>query len=263
METNEDNQNEDRPSTSELLGTAPEQIDRQGREEEEFVYTSEPKQGNFFQMYIGTASIILVLLGITSLGIWFFTAGTEEPSEPVSITPVNFFSIEDRGEIELTGSTDITYEINQIVENNSINSGFLQIYFTETTDTGKRLIGGEGLLNRLAEEGDTVGIYLENDFMYGFHASTDDEMYPYLVFNVRDYDRAYGKMLQTENAFVEALQALSFPPAGEFSDDIIQNQDVRAATGGAGRRFYYSFPRQNILVVTTNESTLRAIFDRL
>ncbi|MEX2514547.1 MAG: hypothetical protein WD335_00230 [Candidatus Paceibacterota bacterium] len=266
MENTNDNQTdgaEDRPTPEELLGTSRQQLERQGKEVTgELVYEEEASSHTFFQLYIGIASILLVILGIVALGIWFFSSSGEEPSEPVSITPERFFSISERTEIELLPSTNISEAVEAASDLGQPTGTFTQIYFTHTTEAGKRLAGAGELIRRLGDDGRSIAAYLANDFMYGFY-TTDDAQHPYLVLRVIDYERAYGTMLQAEESLVDALRALGFPPVRDFSDIIVQNQDVRVATGGAGRSFFYSFPRGDTLVITTDQAVLREIFSRL
>jgi hypothetical protein len=263
MENSKDNQGNDRPSTSELLGTAPEQIKRQNGDNDEVIYTTEPEDSNFFQVYIGIASIVLVILGLIALSIWFFTIEDTQPTEPTAVTPEHFFNVKMSEKIQLSTSTDITARIKSIEETELLSNSFLQIYFTQQTASGERLIGGGELMQQLVEDQQSVGTYLSDAFMYGLYVDEKGEKYPYIIFEVMDYNNAYGSMLQTEDVFVKALETLTFPGVSNFSDDIIQNQDVRVATNDAGGYFYYSFPRQNKLVVTTSRTTLREIFNRL
>jgi hypothetical protein len=263
MEYDDNNSNDDRPSTSKLLGTSPEQIKRQNGGGDEAVYRNESPKHTLYNLYIGTASIILVILGIVILGIWFFSAPNDGGEETVSITPERFFAINDREEIQLQTSTDIQQRLKTLRETDLAAESFLQIYFTQTSEKGKRLVTGPGLLQRLSEGRQSIAPYINDAYMLGYYTDAEGAQYPYLVFKVRDYERSYGTLLQTESTLVSDLRELSFPPVAEFSDAIILNQDVRVATGGAGRYLYYSFPRRDTLVITTNETVLREIFNRL
>lgn len=267
METNEDNQNEDRPSAPELLGTSAEQIKRQGERAEE--YEPDPVAGSqseskVYQLYIGIASLLLLLLGLAALGIWYFADTNNNKSEEVvDVTPSSLIYAGSKKEIEVTAFSRIRDQVRQISTDDLRKNSFSQIFFTRTTDGKKSLVATETLLNQLSQDQVLLGAYLGNNFMYGTYKDQEGDTSRYVIFAITNYDNAYGTMLQTESAVIGALTSLEFPRIDGFSDVVIKNQDVRVGGASDGTRVYYSFPRQNRLVITTSEEALREIFDRI
>lgn len=104
------------------------------------------------------------------------------------------------------------------------------------------------------------------DAMIGVHAF--DRNQPFIILKVSAYDRSFNAMLAWEKEMARALDsffapidARSRPPSLSFSDDIIQNLDIR--TSQEAWPILYTFPDQRTLIITTNEFTLREILTRL
>lgn len=267
MENPEDNQNEDRPSAPELLGTAPEQVKRQGEEAEQYEMdpVSEPGSNNsLFQLYIGIASLILLILGLVALGVWLYAGGASNPTESAEeVTPSSLIYAEKKQEVEVENFNTILNKLDRVSAEDLQNNAFSQIYFTHTANGQKSLLEADELLNQLSDNKALIAGYVADNFMYGIYKDETGEESTYLILGITNYDNAYGTMLQTEEELVSALVDLGFPRARDFTDVLIQNQDVRIAGGSGGARIFYSFPRQNRLVITTSEKALREIFDRL
>lgn len=266
MESNEDNQNEDRPSAPELLGTSPDQIKRQGEPVEQYDsdINKEPyRASNVFQLYVGIASLILLLLGLIAVGVWFYTSPVSEPEVASVVAPSSLIYTESKKELEISSLSGLHDQVQRLSAEELDENTFSQIFFTQVTDGQKSLISAETLLNELSREPILLGAYLADNFMYGTYKDRGGDVTQYIIFSVTSYDNAYGTMLQTENSVIGALENLGFPRIDEFSDIIVQNQDVRVGGGADGTRLFYSFPRHNRMVITTGESALREIFDRL
>ncbi len=107
--------------------------------------------------------------------------------------------------------------------------------------------------------------------MVGAHAF--DHTQPFLIITVSTYDRAFEAMLGWETRMDEGLgdffkpaslsptSIASTPPALTFSDRTLQNIDIRESQ--LAWHIVYSFPRRDLIIITTNESTLREIITRL
>lgn len=100
----------------------------------------------------------------------------------------------------------------------------------------------------------------------GVHAF--DRNQPFIIFEIGAYDRAYAALLSWEETMGASLGAF-FTPTGKtgasprltFSDDIIRNLDVRRSQNEWP--IIYTFPERGLLIITTNEFTLREILTRL
>ncbi|MBV9349677.1 MAG: hypothetical protein JO026_02905, partial [Patescibacteria group bacterium] len=102
----------------------------------------------------------------------------------------------------------------------------------------------------------------------GIHAFNHDQ--PLLLITVSGYDFAFQGMLTWEPTLSTSLGDF-YAPAGApsspnapvltFTDAVTDNIDVRKSN--AEWPIIWGFPRQDLLIITTNESTLREVMTRL
>lgn len=103
------------------------------------------------------------------------------------------------------------------------------------------------------------------DAMVGVHAF--DRTQPFVILKIGAYDRVFGALLKWEPDMARGLGAFfaprggGTPPTLTFKDTIIDNLDVRVSQ--SAWPILYAFPAQNLLVITTNEYTLREVLTRL
>lgn len=106
------------------------------------------------------------------------------------------------------------------------------------------------------------------DTMIGIHAFDGNQ--PFIIFRIAAYDRAFATTLQGESNMARSLGTFFAPsgqppPAGPptlvFRDAIIENLDVRRSQDAWP--IVYTFPSQYLLIVTTNEYTVREVLARL
>jgi hypothetical protein len=104
------------------------------------------------------------------------------------------------------------------------------------------------------------------DVMIGIHAF--DRNQPFIIFRISAYDRSFAAALAWEPAMARSLGTFFAPlnapdtvPRITFSDAVLQNIDVRRS--GNVWPILYAFPTQDLLIITTNEYTLREILTRL
>lgn len=269
MSDHPQNKSNNRPSTAELLGTAKKQVERQGEavssdNDEASRWESGDK---IYQTFIGIASITLVILGIIALGSWLWIAtNSEDPESQPTITPADFIYTETTREINLNDGTNVGNKIEQAIDVVNVQSGgFLQFYFTTTANGQRQLLSVQEFFNRLSEPEIAVPVtrYMADDFMYGIYNGPETTG-RYLIFSITNYNKAYGSLLQSESELINSIQSLGFTADVELSDTIINNQDVRFATSSeSSEGIYYAFPQSDRLIITTNEATLRAVFNRL
>lgn len=105
----------------------------------------------------------------------------------------------------------------------------------------------------------------------GIHAA--DHTQPFLLISVSAYDRAFAGMLAWEGTIgdtlgnffapnsVSAQSIAAHAPALSFEDVVLQNLDARESQDVWP--ILYTFPRRDLLLITTNQSTLREILSRL
>lgn len=220
--------------------------------------------GGFYNAFIRAVSVILILLGLIALGTWGWLVISSEGPEPApDITPTNFFYATVNKEIPTSTSTQLASKVTEIRETTPLEAdSFSNFYFTHTIDNKKYKMSSEEFLESLAAENLAVTDYMTDDFMYGQFQNEAGERTQYFVFEITDYESAYGSMLQDESTIADTFTQIEFEAAEIFTDEIIQNQDVRR-TGSSSNGIFYSFPRQNRLVIASDRATLVEVFERL
>ncbi len=115
---------------------------------------------------------------------------------------------------------------------------------------------------------------LSGEFFFGIH--TVDKNAPILLIPVTSYAHAFSGMLAWEEQMNADLSPIFTPVAAltvdesgiptkrTFSDLVMRNYDVRALKDDAGNiQLYYSFPTQNILVISESPYSFNEILSRL
>lgn len=104
------------------------------------------------------------------------------------------------------------------------------------------------------------------DVMVGIHSF--DRNQPFILMEIAAYDRSFNALLGAEAELGRNLQAFFAPhnATGEsprllFHDAVIRNIDVRQSD--SVWPILYSYPQRTLVVITTNEFTLREIMSRL
>lgn len=129
-------------------------------------------------------------------------------------------------------------------------------------------------------------------YMVGFY-NNNSQWDPFLILSVTSYDNAFAGMLQWENGMATDLaplytsttpkvlptqatstiasttsttspQTVTLSLSPTFTDMFISNKNVRVlAIPGQKPLLLYSFPQQNVLVITTSAAAMNEIFNRL
>lgn len=149
-----------------------------------------------------------------------------------------------------------------------------QIYFTQKDLTSKTIVTTEQLFSMLElKTPDTLKRTLSSNFTLGVHAFSGNG--PFLLFQVDSYPTAFtGMMTWEQSLFEEWYQLFGIDVSGEnkyllgepFRDKVIQNQDTRAIIDKTGTAiFFYAFlgEKKDLLIITTKESTLKEVLNRL
>lgn len=138
---------------------------------------------------------------------------------------------------------------------------------------------------------------VETNFSYGIIVL--DENYPFLIIETSFYQNAFASMLNWEEAILEDLPFIareveprqvviqaptSTPETGtsttgqatsteeivfveqevSFKDKVVSNHDTRVAQTEEGETvFLYAFPRENLLIVTSDEKAFETLLDRM
>lgn len=104
------------------------------------------------------------------------------------------------------------------------------------------------------------------DIMVGIHSF--DRNQPFIILSVAAYDRSLSALLAWESDMARDLGAFFKPTAGAlpaptltFSDAVVQNVDVRRSQ--EAWPIIYAYPARTLVIITTNEFTLREVMARL
>ncbi len=104
------------------------------------------------------------------------------------------------------------------------------------------------------------------DIMIGVHSF--DRNQPFLILSLLTFDRTFSALLGWEkeagralNSFYAPINSIGEAPDLVFSDSIIQNLDVRKSQ--STWPIMYTYPSRVMVVLTTNEFTLREVMTRL
>jgi len=158
----------------------------------------------------------------------------------------------------------------------------IQLYFTKRIpleeggqETGKALITIQQLAELLDfRMSDTLLRFLESDFTFGFHSTTQNS--PFLILKTRSFEDTFPEMLKWEETILEDLRSIFIEDNIVFSKDklrenryqfkdiVIKNKDARAILDGGGKiLFAYCFSDNETIIITTNKLTLQEIIERL
>ena len=255
------------------------------------VIAEEKKRGNIFSKVTKTAkknialsviSILLIVAGILSV----FLLNYLKPTPIIKISDIVLETIiysEYQRELflEQPGKLKLTKLIQNEIDDINIPLGSLiHFYLTqqsknEDAQVGKILLSAQQLLFLIdARVSETLLRFLEPNFMFGFHSSAGDR--PFLLLKTRSFENSFSEMLKWEENMIEDLRSIFIEDNPvlsvnrlretkyQFCDVVVRNKDARAILDGGGKiLFIYSFADKNTIVITTNQTTLQEIFDRL
>lgn len=208
------------------------------------------------------AAIGLLFFGCVALAIAFLVT-REQPVAPqrMAMIPINYSEL-----VAIQSEKPTIDVLAELRQDTDLRLGEMKEFIL--TEFGVPLQGSEvltlfGAPNLLARNSTNV--------LVGIHAF--DRNQPFILVSVSAYDLAFEGMLQWEDTLAESLGGFfapyksardtqtAKPPRMTFSDRVYQNIDVRES--GAEWKILYAFPRRDLLLITTNESTLREVITRL
>lgn len=208
--------------------------------------------------FVVAMSALAVVLGVVVVAVAFFltTKDSAVPALPAGIIFPNTTLV-----LEHTRGVALSTLLAEERNTAQLSLGEVErIVVTEdgvplsASDTAGRL----GIPNAIARE--------VVDIMVGIHAF--DRTQPFIILSVVTYDRTFNAMLLWEKdmgralgAWFAPLNAQSEAPNLSFSDAIFRNLDVRKSQDAYP--VVYTYPARTLLVITTNEFTLREITTRL
>jgi hypothetical protein len=209
------------------------------------------------------AAVFLLLLGggIASAAFLLFGSTPASPALEASIIPLN-----ERGQVAIASRNPAPLTLAEARATAKLSLG--EIEGVTVTDNGAALSPYEiltalGAPDALARNATGV--------LVGLHQA--DHVQPFLLVSVSAYDTAFGAMLSWEGTIGDSLGNFfapsSVPPDAVathapplfFTDNITQNLDVRQSQ--SAWPILYTFPRRDLLLITTNQATVREVLSRL
>ncbi len=225
--------------------------------------------------WIIIGSIILIAIGIAAaVGAYVYTRNTQTPGGE-NVLPSLIFSNKVstvRVAADATGYGFLA-ELTKIRNTSVISLGEIE-QLRLVTDAQLELSSQSFLTVIDAGVSGPFTRSLGTRMMLGLHAF--DRSQPFIVFTVSDYERAFSGMLEWERTLANDLDPLFAPQSTllpgttngasfpTFEDRVVRNVNARVLLREDGStRIVYAFPRRDILIITTNESTLREVLTRL
>lgn len=261
--------------------------------------TSTIKWSNIFKkISFVTATLFFIAVGITAVGYAILNVVKQTPLPTRPQISSNTFINADATKIVTTSSDQNTLSAWLSARKSLTNetATIVQVIITPTGTTTP-LNSQEFLSNLGAAHIPSWFIRsIGNLYMTGFYHDTSN-WDPFLILRVNSYTNAFAGMLQWETNMGTDLAPLytkknsvqprsieqttstastsnttptasstviTLSPPATFSDIFIDNKNVRAlAVPGQKPFLLYSFPEQNVLVITTSDAAMNEIFNRL
>ena len=220
---------------------------------------------------ISVASLVLIILGIG--GAYYLynnSALAPQPVTPVAPAPVSILPTDSRVGLPIDNvlSFNIINSVKTEFEKPLGNNTIKEIVLTKTKDTVKYRVGAADALTALnITAPDVLKRSLGDNWMLGVFADNAGNKNAFVLTTVDYFQNAFAGMLQWESVMSDDLKLLlpvDGAIKGSFVDRIVQNKDVREFVTSDGKTlFLYSFIDSTKLVVTSSESTLIEILNRL
>lgn len=221
--------------------------------------TAQEKTRNTFLSFGALFLVFIAVIGLVTA--FFLTRPKPTMPERISLIPVNYAELVTPGTAEKTITT-----LSELRLDTDLRLGEMKEFIV--TDNGTPLSAEETLLRFGAP---ATFARNANSVMVGIHAF--DRNQPFILVSIAAYDRAFEGMLEWEDTVGQTLGSFFAPnksanalvsgnaPALQFKDRVYQNIDIRESN--PEWKILYAFPRRDLLLITTNESTLREVVTRL
>lgn len=234
------------------------------RNAEAGIYTGEKpiEQNKSRVLFFVGGAVLLVILGALSIGVALMLQkpGGTTPTRTALISTNRSEKIEEVADMPLAKllagvRASATLNLGE-VEAFSITDGGVPL-------TAEQVLTALGAPNELARNA--------SDIMVGVHSFEYNQ--PFILIRVSEYDRAFAAMLVWESTMSAGLDDFfkptnvtssgitSIAPLLTFTDHVSQNIDIRESQ--PEWPVVYAFLGRDLLLITTNESTLHEIVTRV
>ena len=212
-------------------------------------------------LLIGAFFFVVVGIGAVVTTIFFLSGNATTPAPEAMLISVNH-----RVSVALEDKKTLAETLARVRAGAALNLGEIEI--VDITKNGVPL----GIEETLTELG-APSVLARNatGLLVGVHAFNHTQ--PFIIISVSAYDFSFQAMLGWEKSIGDTLgnffapegvasdNVTIHPPALQFTDRVSANVDVRQSQNEWP--IVYAFPRQNLMIITTNEGTLREIMTRL
>ncbi|HJN62737.1 MAG TPA: hypothetical protein QGH03_00690 [Candidatus Paceibacterota bacterium] len=247
--------------------------------EKEAQLISEEKVRKERAKKIITAGTAFIILGLLVVGSSFFLKEEDEISDVLEIPSIIFSN--SNKEISITDLNGID-TLQKINRERTVIQGPLgnvtNLYLTTGEDMNKRILTAENFLEQIEVRARGSFIRsLENEFMFGIHSFDGNQ--GFLIFKVSSFDNALPGIIDWEKTMIDDIWMMFYnvkptvnieEGAGAgviqkgFEDELVRNRDTRTLRDSGGNiALIYSFPDRDHIIITSTESTLIEVFDRL
>jgi len=215
--------------------------------------TTPSTKGKNIALIAGT--LALLVLGSSALIFTFFITEKNANDQETKVSIISPNKV-----LRVPYSSTLTTDLGEIRKGTNVTLGEvlrLDIYSGQVLTSHAEVLESLRIPEALRRE--------ITDVMIGIHSF--DRNQPFIILSVSAYDRSFNALLEWEDEIARSLGSF-FAPLGEagnppivsFSDSVVQNIDVRKSQ--PGWPILYGYVTRNVLVITTNEFTLREILSR-
>lgn len=221
----------------------------------------------------------LILLVLGGIGIWYaYTSYKTKSALPVVVViPNKFISSEISIDLNISGlARDSFLSTFNLERNKEIKSGNIEQIQLKRNSTSTPLINTEDFLNILNTKAPSSLVRAFDPlFMLGLIGDTSlasSTPHTFLLIKLDSFENSYAGMLAWEKDLSNDFLSLfasdetisNIPSDVPFQDITIQNKDARIIKDQNNNTILlYSFYDNNMLIITDNESSLRALIIRL
>lgn len=221
----------------------------------------------FNPLILGLTIIAIIVAGVLGYLVLSSKQQTTRPKQLAQIPPPIIFS-EKQETIVLKNSTpgELADEIGKKLQQPFPRNNLVYLPIIKDEEVMELNIGAEKFLEIAGLNAPAIfSQALDNSYMLGVYSK--NERYPVLIFKIKLYENAFAGMLEWENRIATDLAKIwpikSTGVSSKFTDKYLDNHDTRELSDENGNLvLIYSFIDRKTLAITTNEETLRAIFER-
>lgn len=229
-------------------------------------------------------TLILLAAGVIILGTLWFFLNKKAPTlnNPGTSILINVESSKEADVTNFNRKSLIDFLVKERKQENVARGTLKILSFVTTGESGeKEILSAENFMSILdAEMPPSLIRALEPNFLFGFYGESANQ--PFLVFKTANYRETFFSMLEWENIMENKIGEIFFNPSlrrgilaatstkeittgtKNFQDEVLRSRDSRTLTGDKKELlFFYSFPDENTLILTTSENAFQTLAKRL